>query len=141
MSAKLRERIADALSYLFMLVVLAFFAGPLLWLLSLALRSRKEIYLGVARFIPKYPTLDNFYAVLTNASFAGYLWNALLLSCLSALGVLIVSLPAAYAFSRLPLRGKPGWLLAILAFQMVSPLVIMVPLYRYMSWLGLVNNL
>jgi multiple sugar transport system permease protein len=141
MSTRVKERIADGFSYIFMLIVFVFFAGPLFWLLSLALRSRKEIYLGVARFIPKNPTLDNFTAVLTNASFAGYLWNALVLSCLSAVGVLIVSLPAAYAFSRLPMRGKPGWMLAILAFQMVSPLVIMVPLYRYMSWLGLIDNL
>ena len=141
MNIRTRERIADGLSYLFMLVVLFFFAGPLLWLLSLALRGRREIYLGVARFIPKAPTLDNFVAVLTNASFAGYLWNALLLSCLSALGVLIVALPAAYAFSRLPLRGKPAWMLAILAFQMISPLVIMVPLYRYMSALKLTDSL
>ncbi|WP_246725808.1 carbohydrate ABC transporter permease [Rhizobium lusitanum] len=140
-NARMAERIGDAFSYIFMLIVFAFFAGPLLWLLSLALRSRREIYLGVARFIPKNPTLDNFYAVLTNASFAGYLWNALLLSCLSALGVLVVSLPAAYAFSRLQMRGKPIWMLAILAFQMVSPLVIMVPLYRYMSSLGLINSL
>ena len=73
--------------------------------------------------------------------FAGYLWNALVLACLSGIGVLIVALPAAYAFSRLPLRAKPAWMLAVLAFQMVSPLVIMVPLYRYMSWLGLVNSL
>ena len=104
------------------------------------LRTRKEAFLGVARLIPQSPTLDNFISVLTNASFLVYLWNGLVLSCISAAGVLIVSAPAAYAFSRFRLRGKPVWLLSILAFQMISPLVIMVPLYRYMSWLGLTDT-
>lgn len=140
MSDRFMARLGDALSYLFMLATFLFFAGPLFWLLSLALRTRKEIYLGVARFIPKQPVLDNFVAVLTNGSFLNYLWNALILSCLSGLGILIVALPAAYAFSRINMRGKPVWLMGILAFQMISPLVIMVPLYRYMSRLGLTDT-
>ena len=134
------QRLGDILSYVFMALCFLFFAGPLLWLLSMALRTRKEAFLGVARLIPQMPTLDNFFTVLTNSSFELYLWNGLLLSCLSAAGVLVVAMPAAYAFSRFPLKGKPVWLLAILAFQMVSPLVIMVPLYRYMSWLGLLDS-
>ncbi len=134
------RRFGDILSYAFMLVCFVFFAGPLLFLLSMALRTRKEAFLGVARFIPQMPTLDNFVAVLTNASFTLYLWNGLVLSCLSALGVLIVSAPAAFAFSRFRIRGKPVWMMAILAFQMISPLVIMIPLYRYMSWLGLTDT-
>ena len=140
MNKRAGERLGDILSYAFMAVCFVFFAGPLVYLLSMALRTRKEAFLGVARLIPKMPTLDNFTAVLTNASFELYLWNGLVLSCLSALGVLVVAAPAAYAFSRFPLRGKPVWLLGILAFQMISPLVIMVPLYRYMSWLGLLDS-
>ena len=134
------QRLGDILSYIFMAICLLFFGGPLVWLVSMSLRTRKEAFLGVARLIPKMPTLDNFVAVLTNASFETYLWNGLVLSCLSALGVLIVAAPAAYAFSRFPLRAKPAWMLAVLAFQMISPLVIMIPLYRYMSWLGLLDS-
>lgn len=140
MSGRAGQRLADLASYAFMLVTFLFFAGPLIWLVSLALRDRKEIYLGAARLIPRNPTFDNFIAVFGNASFPGYLWNGLILSCVSAVGVLIVAAPAAYAFSRLPFRGKPLWLMAILSLQMISPLVIMVPLYRYMSAIGLIDS-
>ena len=116
------------------------FRHPLLWLLSLAVRDKREIYLGVARFIPNHPTLDNFVNVLTNSAFPTYLWNGLKLASLSAAGVLIVALPAAYAFSRFDFRTKGLWMLALLSFQMISPLVIMVPLYRYMSWFGLIDT-
>jgi multiple sugar transport system permease protein len=135
-----QERIADLFSYLFLLITFLFFAWPLVWLLSLALRTRKEVFLGVSRLIPKSPTLDNFIAILSSDKFAGYLWNALILSTSSAIGCLIVALPAAYAFSRFPFRGKGPWMMVLLAFQMISPLVIMVPLYRYMAKIGLTDS-
>jgi multiple sugar transport system permease protein len=133
MKASSQARLGDVLSYLFMAVMFVFFAWPLIWLLSLALRTRKEIYLGVARLIPHNPTLENFQAILSSSQFASYLINALKLSCLSAIGCLIVALPAAYAFSRFEIRGKGAWLMGLLSFQMISPLVIMIPLYRYMA--------
>ncbi len=135
-----QERIGDLFSYLFMLITFLFFAWPLVWLLSLAMRTRKEVFLGVSRLIPKSPTLDNFIAILSSDKFAGYLWNALILSASSAIGCLIVALPAAYAFSRFPFRGKGPWMMVLLAFQMISPLVIMVPLYRYMAKIGLTDS-
>ncbi len=133
MKSVTQARIGDIFSYLFMAVMMLFFAWPLIWLLSLALRSRKEIYLGVARLIPHEPTLANFKAILSSSQFAAYLINALKLSTLSAIGCLIVALPAAYAFSRFPMKGKGAWMMGLLSFQMISPLVIMIPLYRYMA--------
>jgi multiple sugar transport system permease protein len=140
MSTRTGSRLGDGLSYVFMLVMFVFFAGPLTYLLSLAMRDRREIYLGVARYIPKNPTFDNFISVLSNSYFPLYLWNGLKLASLSGLGVLIVSLPAAYAFSRFHFRGKGLWMMGLLLFQMISPLVIMVPLYRYMNRLGLLDT-
>ncbi|CDM63300.1 MULTISPECIES: carbohydrate ABC transporter permease [Rhizobium] len=135
-----QDRLGDLFSYVFLAVTFLFFAWPLLWLLSLALRTRKEVFLGVSRFIPKAPTLDNFTTILSSDKFAGYLWNALILSTSSAIGCLVVALPAAYAFSRFPIRGKGPWMMVLLAFQMISPLVIMVPLYRYMAAIGLTDS-
>ncbi|MGV2125708.1 carbohydrate ABC transporter permease [Agrobacterium vitis] len=140
MKARTSERLGDLLSYIFMVVTFAFFAWPLLWLLSLALRTRREVFLGVTRFIPKAPTLDNFAMILSSDKFISYLWNALKLSCLSAAGCLIVALPAAYAFSRFQFKGKGAWMMALLSVQMISPLVIMVPLYRYMAAMGLLDS-
>jgi multiple sugar transport system permease protein len=140
MSTRTGSRLGDGLSYVFMLIMFVFFAGPLSYLLSLAMRDRREIYLGVARYIPKNPTFDNFISVLSNSYFPLYLWNGLKLASLSGLGVLIVSLPAAYAFSRFHFRGKGLWMMGLLLFQMISPLVIMVPLYRYMNRLGLLDT-
>lgn len=140
MSRRTGTRFGDFLSYIFMLAMFVFFAGPLSYLLSMALRDRREIYRGVARYIPHNPTIDNFVTVLNNSYFPIYLWNGLKLAAFSGFGVLIVALPAAYAFSRFQFKGKGLSMMGLLLFQMISPLVIMVPLYRYMNRLGLLDT-
>ncbi|PDS76159.1 carbohydrate ABC transporter permease [Rhizobium sp. L43] len=140
MSGRTGTRLGDALSYLFMLAMFVFFAGPLTYLLSMAMRDKREIYRGAARYIPQNPTIDNFITVLNNSYFPVYLWNGLKLAAISGIGVLIVALPAAYAFSRFQFRGKGLSMMGLLLFQMISPLVIMVPLYRYMNRLGLLDT-
>ncbi|WP_064684141.1 carbohydrate ABC transporter permease [Rhizobium bangladeshense] len=140
MSQRTGSRLGDAMSYLFMLAMFIFFAGPLTYLLSMAMRDKREIYRGAARYIPDNPTIQNFITVLNNSYFPIYLWNGLKLAALSGFGVLIVALPAAYAFSRFNFRGKGLSMMGLLLFQMISPLVIMVPLYRYMNRLGMLDT-
>lgn len=131
---------ADALTYAVALVVGLAFLLPLVWLLSLALRTPQEIFLGAARLIPEQPTLDNFRLILSDRAFGTYLWNTFKLCALGALGAVALATPAAYAASRFRFRGRGAALVAILSVQMVSPLVIVIPLYRYMDRLGLLES-
>lgn len=133
-------RVADAATYALMGAAALFFATPFLWLVSLALRTPAEVFLGAARLIPEAPTLANFGQVLTDAAFAGYLWNGVKLSTLGAGAAVLVAIPAAYACSRLRFRAKRLVLLGVLAVQMVSPLVILIPLYRWTDRLGLIDT-
>jgi multiple sugar transport system permease protein len=111
-----------------------------LWLLSLSIRTSAEVFVSDLRLIPNTPTLQNFMQVLGNPQFPGYLWNGLVLSLAGAAGAICFAAPAAYAFSRFRFRMKNQLLFAVLAFQMISPLVIMVPLYQYMQALGLTES-
>ncbi|MFN3661644.1 carbohydrate ABC transporter permease [Yoonia sp.] len=133
-------RMGDRLTYLAGIVLAALFLLPLLWLVSLSLRTPAEVYLGAARFIPENPTLDNFRQILTDRAFGIYLWNAVKLCALGALGAVIVATPAAYAASRFSFRGKGPVMVGILMVQMISPLVVIIPLYRYLDRLGLLEN-
>lgn len=133
-------RHGDLATYAGLVALGTFFAAPFLWMLSLALRTPAEIYLGAARLIPEAPTLANFARILSDPAFLTYLWNGLKLSASGGALAVALAAPAAYAFSRLDFRGKQAALLAILAVQMISPLVILVPLYRWMERLGLLNS-
>jgi multiple sugar transport system permease protein len=54
---------------------------------------------------------------------------------------MLFATPAAYALSRFRFRNRNLAMIGLLAFQMISPLVIMVPLYRYMDRLGMTDSL
>ncbi|WP_425290251.1 carbohydrate ABC transporter permease [Arsenicitalea aurantiaca] len=134
------NRLGNIATYLVAIPIAGFFLVPIVWLVSLAIRTPQEIFFGASRFIPENPTLANFWQVLTGSGFLTYLGNGLKLSVLGAFGALIVAAPAAYAFSRFSFRGRGAAMMGILAVQMVSGLVILIPLYRYMAWLGLLET-
>jgi multiple sugar transport system permease protein len=136
-----RTTIADLGTYAAYAAIFVFFAGPLLWLLSLSIRNSGEVYVSEIRIFPREPTIVNFINVLHHPLFPIYLWNGLKLSLAGAFGAMLFATPAAYALSRFRFRHRNALMIGLLAFQMISPLVIMVPLYRYMDQVGLTDSL
>lgn len=136
-----RARIDDGLNYLGLLVVLLFFGIPLLWILSLSLRTQEDILVTTVNPVPASPTLGNYGEVLSSAQFPRFLFNSALLSLMGSLGAMLVAAPAAYAFSRMVFRGRKALLIGVLALQMISPLVLAFPLYRYFASLGLLDSI
>jgi multiple sugar transport system permease protein len=139
-STSRRARTADIATYIAYGVICLFFAAPLLWLVSLSIRTSSEVYVSDLRLWPKDPTLQNYLSALANPLFATYLWNGLKLSVAGALGAMLFATPAAYGLSRFRFRHRHLVMIGLLAFQMISPLVIMVPLYRYMDRLYLTDS-
>jgi multiple sugar transport system permease protein len=136
-----QERIDDVLNYAGLGLVLLFFGIPLLWIVSLSFRTNQEILVTTVNPIPSDPTLDNYGEVLRSAQFPRFLLNSALLSAIGSLGAMAVAAPAAYAFSRIDFRGRKALAVGILALQMISPLVVAFPLYRYFSSLGLLDSI
>jgi multiple sugar transport system permease protein len=140
MSTTRRLRTADIATYGAYVVICLFFAGPLLWLISLSIRTSAEVYVSDIRLWPNDPTIQNYVSALGNPLFPIYLWNGLKLSIAGAFGAMLFATPAAYALSRFRFRRRNLAMIGLLGFQMISPLVIMVPLYRYMDRLNLTDS-
>lgn len=134
------QMVGDALTYLVFAFALLFFGGPLLWVLSLSIRTQQEVFITSLRLIPESPTLENYVEVLVSAQFSIFLINSLKLAVAGSVGAMVVAAPAAYAFSRLDFRGKGTLLIGVLALQMISPLVIAIPLYRYFARLNVLDS-
>jgi multiple sugar transport system permease protein len=135
-----QRRVGDALTYLVFAAALVFFGGPLLWVLSLSIRTQQEVFITSLRVIPESPTLENYVEVLYSAQFSVFLINSLKLSVAGGVGAILVAAPAAYAFSRLNFRGNSALLIGLLALQMISELVIAIPLYRYFARLNVLDS-
>lgn len=135
-----RQRLADLGTYVAYFLICVFFAGPLLWLISLSIRTAAEVYVSDIQLWPNNPTMQNYVSALGNPLFPRYLWNGLVLAVSGAFGAMLFATPAAYALSRFTFPYRAVVMIGILGFQMISPLVIMVPLYRYMDRIGLTDN-
>jgi multiple sugar transport system permease protein len=136
-----QERRDDILTYFGLGAVLLFFGAPLVWVVSLSFRDAVEVLASTINPIPDNPTFSNYSEVLGSAQFPRFMLNSAILSAIGAFGTILVAAPAAFAFSRIDFAGRRHLLLGVLALQMISPLVLALPLYRYFASLGLLNNL
>jgi len=129
---------------LWLSAALAFAAGafllPQLWLLSLSLKSKAGVYEYPPRWIPDGATLANYSFALARTEVPWYLWNSTIVAVLAAAGTMTVAVPAAYALSRERFAGRGPLLAALLAVQMISPVVLLVPIYGLVQRLGLIDT-
>ncbi|MFA6506475.1 MAG: carbohydrate ABC transporter permease [Treponemataceae bacterium] len=131
---------ADVLIYVFFALIVIMFIGPIIWMISLSLKTKEEIFTYPPRFLPKVFALTNYIQVLLSSRIPLYLWNSVKITVISVLGNLLVVIPAVFAFSRMRFKFRDQWLFIILMFQMISPLITAIPLYRYFVTLGLLNS-
>ena len=55
-----RALVGDIATYVAYLLIFLFFAGPLLWLVSLSIRTQAEVFVSDIRLFPNNPTLENY---------------------------------------------------------------------------------
>lgn len=105
-----------------------------------AFRPREELFLypptwGFSEF-----RWANIAEMWEKVGFGQALLNSLYVSTAATLLALALGIPAAYALSRLRFRGKGLYRQFLLATQMMSPIVLVLGLFRLMVALGLVNS-
>ncbi len=83
----------------------------------------------------------NFIDVFTTAPLLRWTFNTMVYSCLATLGVLVSSVPVAYALARVRWRGRNLAFLVVLVALMLPPQVTVVPLYVMWAKLHLVGTL
>ncbi len=84
--------------------------------------------------------LGNYLAVIRHPMIPRFFFNSVLVTSVTILLVYFVTLLAAYAFSKLALRGKTLLFNAILIALLLPGVAILVPLFFTIRSLGLVNN-
>jgi multiple sugar transport system permease protein len=130
----LRTAIIAAAAY----VVAVVFLLPYLEMLVTAVRPQRELY--EPNYLPHHFAWSN----LTNMWGAAFgITSAVRVSLEIAGGatlvVLLVALPAAYYTSRHRFRGRGGFLLLVLATQMLQPTALIVGIYKEFLNFGLLN--
>jgi multiple sugar transport system permease protein len=135
-----RKRVLIAVANHSVLIAAAIaFLAPFGFIVLTSLMSTNQAL--SANLWPQPFRLQNFLDVFTKAPLWRWTLNTMLYSCLSTIGVVISSVPVAYALARLRWKGRHAAFLVVLIALMLPPQVSVVPLYVMWAKLHLVGTL
>jgi multiple sugar transport system permease protein len=105
------------------------FIYPLLWMVSLSLKPRAEMFVMPPQLIPSHFVWTNYISAWNAARFSRYFTNSVVVAVFGTLLTLAVCALAAYAFSKLEYRGRDVLFWLVLSSQMIPGIVTLIPVF------------
>ena len=113
---------------------------PFVMMIAISFRPAGQAYMPLfSRDI--IHTLRNYSQVLSHPNFADWYRNTIVTVVVTILIRLVITLLAAYAFSRLRFRGRAAIMAFLVATMMVPGETTMVPRYLYFQQIHILNTL
>jgi ABC-type glycerol-3-phosphate transport system permease component len=130
---------------LLLLVYGMFAATPLLYTISTAFKPMDEMFLFPPRFWVRRPTLSNFAELFqamsgTIVPSSRYLFNSVIVTGITVLGILVVQSMAAYPLARNRFRGRGLIMFLTTAAFMFAPYVTTIPRFLVVNGLRLTDT-
>lgn len=123
------------------LAYIAFALFPLFWLLKVSVTPNDLLYSEGVRMWPSRATWDHYRFFIENSAFPTFFKNSVIVAGSTAIAVTILSSLSGYALSRFRFKGK-YWIVALMLITQMFPLVMLVaPIFKMLSPLGLTNSL
>jgi multiple sugar transport system permease protein len=120
---------------------LVFALFPLYWIVKIALTPNKSLYSEALLPFPTSVTLENFVSVFANTPFPTYFLNSVIVSLSTAFFATVLASLSAAAFSRYDFKFKNTIAFVLLLTQFFPLVIVLVPLFRVLVGVGLVDNL
>jgi ABC-type glycerol-3-phosphate transport system permease component len=98
---------------------------PFFWMVSTSLMTLGETI--NRQWLPKVPQLENYSEAWTEANFAKYFMNSVIITFVTIAGLLTTSILSGYAFGRIKFFGKNVLFALLLATMMIPESVTMIP--------------
>ena len=113
---------------------------PLLWVLLTSLKSPADALAPADKAFDFRPTGTNYGQLFGDPSFLNALLASVVITVVATLIVVVVSTLGAYAFARLRFAGRRLLAIVMVCVQIIPGIVLVIPLYRLVSGLGLYDQ-
>jgi ABC-type glycerol-3-phosphate transport system permease component len=121
--------------------LLVVFCGfPFAWMISTAFKDSHEIFATPPTLIPRTWTIDNLQRLFAETRALTYFWNSVIVSFSTVAMTIAVATPAAYSLTRFRFKGREQIAATVLFTYMFAPIMIIIPFYVMMRFLGLTNT-
>lgn len=122
-------------------VFLTFILLPFFEMFMTSLRPLEHLFRAPYQFWSDDFSFDAYSQMWETVPLLGrYIWNSIYISSMVTLITMILVIPAAYAFARLDFPFKNATLSMFLGVNMFTGAVLLIPLYRVLRTLGLLNT-
>ena len=136
MIEKKNARVSRGLIYLFLIIWAFIVLFPFYWMVLTSVKDTAAYNNEkIPEFITTAPTGENYVKAFTEVSLGRYFINTLIFTIVTTGLMMLVIVPAAFAFARLEFKGK-GLLFALLLSLMMIPneLVIITNYVTIVNW-------
>lgn len=140
-----RSIAGNAVTFMFLCIVAAFMAVPLIYTISNAFKPLDELFLFPPKLLFRNPTLANFGDLFSLMStswvpFSRYILNTFIITGIGVAGHVIFASAAAYPLAKHKFPGKSILFAIVVLSLMFSPKVTTIPNYMIISALGINNT-
>ena len=140
-AARIRQRIMRGITYGLLTVWGLLVLFPFYWMLITSLKSYGSYNAErIPSFIPLSPTLQNYADAFTAVPLGQYFLNTVIFTVATTVLMLIVIVPAAFAFSRLQFRGKNLVFTLFLSLMMIPNELVIITNFVTVTELDLRNT-
>ncbi|WP_058308601.1 carbohydrate ABC transporter permease [Gracilibacillus massiliensis] len=141
LTRKTKRKLLNVVTYFFLIIASIYSLFPILWAFLTAIKPADEVRSANPSLLTSNPTFENFRSVLFETQFPRYFLNSVIVSFGSVLLSIFIGVLAAYALSRLSKApGVKALGVGMLLAQMVPVVLLMIPLYRIMMNMGLLDS-
>jgi multiple sugar transport system permease protein len=137
-SMKGDRRRAMVWSYVFLVIFAVFFLLPPVYMLITSLKTNAEISAASSPWWIFDPTLANYVELLTSPTYLRFFRNSAVVSVLVVIITMLVSVPAAFALSRMKFWGSATLATGVFLTYLVPETLLFIPLFKMFV---LVNDL
>lgn len=115
--------------------------APPFYMLLTSLKTSAEVAdLGANPWIVRNPTLDNYWAIITNPMFRGFMYNSVKITVVVVALTMVISILAAFALARMRFWGSQMLATGVFLTYLVPDTLLFIPLYQIVGSLGLLNS-
>lgn len=148
-----------ALLYSATAVLAIWILGPILWAVNASFQTDNELFSVPPQWIPENPTLDNYKYIITKVPPPIYqggqvgrrvagdvlmigraMRNSVIVASLTALLNLSITVPAAYAFSRMKFIGRDISFSFIMLSRLIPSIALAIPIFIVVRGIGLLDT-
>lgn len=139
MESKELNLITKLVIYFLLTLILITIVFPVIWMTYTGFKTPQEITADPFA-LPKSFFIGNFIKAFQVSNFGLLMFNSLMVTCVSVLGLLIFCSAAAYAFAIFKFKGDKFLFIYFLIGMMIPPQVILIPSFKIMGILHLHDN-